>query len=97
MRKNIWKLQVRQVYLALPRGSLDECLFHLFEYLGKYHNDEMVDPNEPEIMFAASQKQDWTIYFCTLRRWLGRGMSPNIQVPTEGEICPRFAMIVHAS
>ena len=34
-------------HLALPREGHLECLFHLFSYLGKYHNAEMIyDPTE---------------------------------------------------
>ena len=46
--------------LGLTDGHL-ECLFHLFAYLGKYQNAEMLyDPTEPHINLAAFQKQDWT-------------------------------------
>jgi hypothetical protein len=47
-------------HLALPRvGHLDE-LFHIFGYLDKHHNAEMVfDPTEPEIDEDQFQRRDW--------------------------------------
>ena len=48
-------------HLALPREGHLECLYHMFAYLGKYHNAEMVyDPTEPEIPTGSFAKQDWT-------------------------------------
>eukprot|EP00957_Ditylum_brightwellii_P009968 752018-Ditylum_brightwellii.AAC.1 len=48
-------------HLALPREGHLECLFHLFSYLGKYHNAEMVyDPTAPYINDDIFKKQDWT-------------------------------------
>jgi len=48
-------------HLALPRDGHLECLYHMFAYLKKYHNAEMVyDPTEPEINHASFAKQDWT-------------------------------------
>lgn len=48
-------------HLALPRvGHLEE-LFHLFGYLDKHHNAEMVfDPTEPEIDEEAFAPKDWS-------------------------------------
>ena len=44
-----------------------ECLFHLFAYMGKYQNAEMLyDPIEPCITSAAFQKQDWTYSTITM-------------------------------
>jgi len=47
--------------LALPReGHLQE-LYHMFAYLKKYHNSEMVfDPSEPDIDESQFQEKDWT-------------------------------------
>ena len=48
-------------HLALPRaGHLDQVL-HIFAYLKKYHNAEMVfDPTNPTIDEADFERQDWT-------------------------------------
>ena len=48
-------------HLVLPReGHLQE-LFHVFAYLKKHMNSEMVfDPSEPEIDLNAFPKQDWS-------------------------------------
>ena len=52
-------------HLALPRkGHLDE-VFHIFGYLKKHHNAEMVfDPTEPSIDESKFCRQDWshTVY-----------------------------------
>ena len=48
-------------HLALPREGHLECLYHMFAYLGKYHNAEMLyDPTEPQINLSSFKKQDWT-------------------------------------
>ena len=48
-------------HLALPREGHLECLFHIFAYLEKYHNAEMLfHPTEPQIDSSAFQRQDWT-------------------------------------
>lgn len=48
-------------HLALPREGHLECLYHMFAYLKKYHNAEMVfDPTEPVIAKDAFKQQDWT-------------------------------------
>lgn len=48
-------------HLALPREGHLECLFHIFAYLEKFHNAEMVfDPTEPQIDPNAFKRQDWT-------------------------------------
>ena len=48
-------------HLALPReGHLSE-LFHLFAYLKKYHNSEMVfDPSDPVVDTSLFKWKDWT-------------------------------------
>ena len=48
-------------HLALPRvGHLQE-LYHIFAYLQKYHNSEMVfDPSEPVVDKVQFEEKDWT-------------------------------------
>ena len=47
--------------LALPRMGHLEQLYHIFSYLKKHHNTEMVfDPSEPTIDEELFVKQDWT-------------------------------------
>ena len=47
-------------HLALPReGHLKE-LFHIFAYLRKYHNSEMVfDPNDPFVDERHFEEKYW--------------------------------------
>ena len=48
-------------HLALPREGHLECLYHMFAYLKKYHNSEMIyDPTEPVIDQRAFKRADWT-------------------------------------
>ena len=48
-------------HLALPREGHLEALFHIFAYLRKYHNAEMLfDPSLPHVDPSAFQRQDWT-------------------------------------
>ena len=51
-------------HLALPwRGHLDE-VFHIFAYLKKKHNSEMVyDPTEVDIDWAEFPHEDWSYSF----------------------------------
>lgn len=48
-------------HLALPRqGHLDQ-LYHIFAYLNKHHNSELVfDPSYPSIDESKFQRQDWS-------------------------------------
>ena len=48
-------------HLALPReGHLDQVL-HIFAYLKKYHNAELVyDPSDPVVDESQFERQDWT-------------------------------------
>ena len=47
--------------LALPQEGHLAQLYHMFEYLKKYHNLEMVfDPSDPVIDEAEFERQDWT-------------------------------------
>ena len=48
-------------HLALPREGHLAQLFHMFAYLKKYHNTEMVyDPSDPVVEEADFAVQDWT-------------------------------------
>ena len=48
-------------HLALPRQGHLEQLFHVFAYLKKYHNSEMVfDPSDPVIDESIFARRDWT-------------------------------------
>ena len=47
--------------LALPRKGHLEQVYHIFAYLKKYHNAEMVfDPSDPGVEYALFPKQDWS-------------------------------------
>ena len=51
--------------MAMPRQGHLEQLFHIFAFLKKKHNSEMVfDPTEPDIDETLFEKQDWkdTVY-----------------------------------
>jgi len=51
--------------MAMPRRGHLEQLYHMFAFLRKKHNSEMVfDPTEPEIDEASFEQQDWkdTVY-----------------------------------
>ena len=48
-------------HLTLPRQGHLAQVFHIFAYLKKYHNAEMVfDPSDPVIDESAFQRHDWT-------------------------------------
>lgn len=48
-------------HLALPRRGHLNQLYHIFAYLKKYHNAEMVfDPSDPTIKESDFTKKDWT-------------------------------------
>ena len=48
-------------HLVLPREGHLEQLYHIFAYLKKYHNSEMVfDPSDPVIDEDLFRWQDWT-------------------------------------
>ena len=47
-------------YLAMPREGHLEEVYHIFSYLKRHHNSEMVfDPSDPEIEPDKFQRQDW--------------------------------------
>ena len=68
-------------HMALPREGHLEQLFHIFSYLSKYHNTEMVlDPSYPVIDESKYQRRDWTSSeFGHLHA--KRQMSPNMPEP----------------
>ena len=48
-------------YLALPREGHMKELFHIFAYLKKHHNAEMIfDPSEPKLNESLFPAQDWS-------------------------------------
>ena len=48
-------------HLALPRDGHLEQVYHIFGYLKKYHNSEMVfDPSDPTIDEESFERRDWT-------------------------------------
>jgi hypothetical protein len=48
-------------HLALPREGHLAQVYHMFAYLKKYHNSEMVfDPSDPAIDESEFERQDWT-------------------------------------
>ena len=47
-------------HLALPREGHLEQVLHIFAYLSKYHNTEVVfDPSDPVIDQTLFERQDW--------------------------------------
>ena len=47
--------------LALPREGKFQELLHIFAYLKKHMNSEMVfDPSDPDIYMGSFQRQDWS-------------------------------------
>ena len=48
-------------HMAMPRKGHLEQLLHIFAYLSKYHNTEMVfDSSDPVIDESKYQRRDWT-------------------------------------
>jgi hypothetical protein len=48
-------------HLALPRDGHLHQVFHIFAYLRKYHNSEIVyDPSDPCVDDIGFELQDWT-------------------------------------
>ena len=48
-------------HMDLPKEGHIEQLFHMFSYLSKYHNTEMVfDPSDPVIDGSKYQSRYWT-------------------------------------
>ena len=68
-------------HLAMPREGHLECLYHMFSYLSKYHNAEMVyDPTEPQINAETFKKQDWT-YSTMLEEDRTEVLPPDMPMP----------------
>ena len=59
-----------------------ECLYHMFAYLKKYHNAEMIvyDPTEPTIGDQTFKKADWT-YSNILEKDRTEVLPPNMPKP----------------
>ena len=48
-------------HMSLPREGYLIQLFHIFSYLSKYHNTEIVfNPSDPIIDESKYQRRDWT-------------------------------------
>ena len=57
-------------HLALPRQGHMQELFHMFAYLKKHHNAEMVfDPSDPDLDESLFPKQDWAFLLMELKTW----------------------------
>eukprot|EP00957_Ditylum_brightwellii_P137612 10491078-Ditylum_brightwellii.AAC.1 len=55
------KVSMLSCHLAMPREGHLHQLFHIFAYLKKYHNSELVfDPSVPEIDEEAFARKDWS-------------------------------------
>ena len=55
------EVSMMSYHMDLPREGRLEQLFHIFSYLSKYHNTEMVlDPSDPVIDESKYQMRDWT-------------------------------------
>lgn len=84
-------------HLALPREGHLECLYHMFAYLKKYHNAEMVyDPTEPTINDDAFKRADWT-YSNILEEDRKEVLPPNMPKPRgKGFVIRCFVDADHA-
>ena len=66
-------------HLALPRKGHLAALFHMFAYLKKHHNAEMVfDPTEPDIDEAQFPRENWSH---TVYGEVKEEIPPNMPVP----------------
>ena len=46
--------------LVLPRVGHLQQIYHIFVYIKKYHNTELVfDPSDPMVDESTSEKRDW--------------------------------------
>lgn len=70
-------------HLALPREGHLEQVFHIFAYLKKHMNTEMVfDPSVPEIDMNIFQRQDWSYsIYSTPGEELKEDVPPNMPDP----------------
>ena len=65
-------------HVALTRQVHFDQVLHIFGYLKKHHNSEMVfDPTEPDINMLQFKKQDWSQ---TINGELNEAISPNAQL-----------------
>ena len=55
------EVSMMSLHLAMPRkGHLDQVL-HIFAYLHKYHNTDLVyDPGDPVVEYDVFERRDWT-------------------------------------
>lgn len=55
------EVSIMSSHMAMPREGHLAQLFHIFAYLKKYHNTELVfDPSDPVVDESKFQQQDWT-------------------------------------
>ena len=48
-------------HMAMPREGHLEGLLHIFSYLKKFHNTELVlDPSDPALNYDEFDRKDWT-------------------------------------
>ena len=61
-------------HLALPREGHLEQVLHIFAYLKKYHNTELVyDPSEPVVDENDFERRDWaSSEFGHVSMWKGK-------------------------
>ena len=69
------------LHLALPREGHLVKLFHMFAYLKKYHNTEMVfDQSDPVIDQSEFVLQEWTLSEFRYIQWKEE-LPPNMPQP----------------
>ena len=55
------EISIMSSHIAMPREGHLKQLFHIFAYLDKYHNAELVlDPSDPVIDERAHERKDWS-------------------------------------
>ena len=86
-----WKVELGQVNICTEVSLLSSCLaltryghheqvLHVFDYLKKYHNTEMVlNPSYPEIDQNQFERQDW--YHTVFGDTLTEDLQPNLPYP----------------
>ena len=74
-------------HLEMPREGHMQELLHVFTYLKKHMNTEMVfDPREPEIDMNSFQHQDWSYsIYSSPGEDLKEALPPNMTKPLSGE------------
>lgn len=56
------EISIISSYIAMPREGHLEQVFHIFAYLRKWYNTELVfDPTDPIIDKASYEERDWTL------------------------------------